>query len=716
MKRQRRYSSRSKHYPRKKPAKTPFKPGADARLKSVFKQIGVPGKQPFIPDPYQQQAVAAIQQTDCLVTAPTGAGKTWIAEKAIEATAARGGRSWYACPLKALSNSKYAEFCEIFGPDKVGILTGDRKENADAPIVVGTTEILRNQLYDAMHRGEVLATDFVVLDEAHYLGDIDRGVVWEEIIIYLPHRIPLLLLSATIGNADQISGWLSSIRSRPCRVIHETRRPVPLQPLFLHPSGTLMPLTSPAKTAGRPENTAGKPANFVGPTKYVGKRKIYKKVSDFLKTRKGRGRATDIAIINDIMRVLRKYHLLPAIFFLKSRADCDRAVAICRHPSPEQLVNKKQINRIIHEYAAQRPHILEHRQLWHLKNLAIGSHHSGQLPAWKLVLEDLMTAGLLDAVFATSTVSAGVNFPARSIVFFNSDRFNGTQFLPLDATELHQMTGRAGRRGMDNIGFALVVPNKFMDVRRVVKLLNSGASDVRSQIRINFSMVLNLLLSHNPGQIEDLLKKSFATYLMARPKADKRSKNAPGNLWSDFLHHLEFLTDTGFVNAAGELTEDGIWASQLRVDQPLLIAQSFRQALLPDDNPGLLAGVIASFVNERESDDHAAGKILPNQLKRALSKLAKGISPFARQMLAEGFEVRPMYMRPAAALFAWASGQSWEKVMQISELEEGDLAMLILRTADNLRHIRTLHQVFPDAAETAAAALESILREPVVYY
>ncbi len=680
-----------------------MKPGADAILRPVFGRIGVPHKIPFKPDPFQQQAVSAIQHSDCLVTAPTGAGKTWIAQKAIESVAARGGRSWYACPLKALSNSKHTEFCEVFGSRQVGILTGDRKENADASIIVGTTEILRNQLYDAMHRGEILAADFVVLDEAHYLGDEDRGVVWEETIIYLPHRIPLLLLSATIGNAGQIAGWLSSIRSRPCRVINETRRPVPLHSLFLHPSGTLLPLTVPAKSAGEPAKTTGK-------------LKTYKKVNNFLKARKGRGRPMDIEIINDIMRVLRKFHLLPAIFFLKSRADCDRAVSMCRRTAEAQTKRKKQINAIIDEFAEQRPHILDHRQLWHLRNLAIGSHHSGQLPGWKLILEKLMTSGLLDAVFATSTVSAGVNFPARSVVFFNSDRFNGTQFLPLNATELHQMTGRAGRRGMDNIGFALLVPNKFMDVRRVVQLLNSGASDVKSQIHINFSMVLNLLLSHNPGQIEELLKKSFATYLNTKKGADASTKGAHKNLWPDFLHHLHFLQKTGFVTETGELTEDGRWASQLRVDQPILIAECFKQALLPQADPGLLAGVIASFVNERESNDRIARKIIPNQLKRALSGLIRGISPFVRQMIAEGFEVRPMYMRPAAALFAWASGQSWEKVLQISELEEGDLAMLILRTADNLRHIRSLSQVFPEAAESAALAVEAILREPVVYY
>ncbi len=170
---------------------TNFRPRADSRLQRVFASIGVPEAQPFQPDPFQLEAVEAIQRADCLVTAPPGAGKTWIAKQAMRRTLDQGGRAWYASPLKALSNAKHAEFGAEFGLEAVGILTGDRKENADAPIVVGTTEILRNQLYDAMHRGENLETDLVVLDEAHFMGDPDRGVVWEEIMIYLPTRVAL---------------------------------------------------------------------------------------------------------------------------------------------------------------------------------------------------------------------------------------------------------------------------------------------------------------------------------------------------------------------------------------------------------------------------------------------------------------------------------------------------------------------------------------------
>jgi len=689
MAKRRRHSFRPKHYPRKKPKTPHLKPGADARLRKIFSKIGVPQNPPFTPDPFQTEALAAIEHSDCLVTAPTGAGKTWIAERAIARIHAANGKSWYACPLKALSNAKYAEFSAIFGRQHVGILTGDRKENPDAPIIVGTTEILRNQLYDAMHRGELLATDFVVLDEAHFLGDADRGVVWEEIMIYLPERIPLLLLSATIGNADQIAGWLSSIRSSRCTVIKETKRPVTLVPLFLHPSGTLLPLTERPKTAA--------------------KETISKKVNSFLKSKHTRQQrlTRDLPPFDQVLRVLKKFHLLPALFFLKSRADCDRALELCRTGQLVEPDRKARLQERIEPYAYQSHHIFNHRQRWFLENLAIGSHHAGQLPAWKLILERLMTAGLLDAVFATSTVAAGVNFPARSVVFLNSDRFGGSQFLPLDATELHQMTGRAGRRGMDNIGFALLLPNKFMDVRLMARLFHSTASDVTSQIRINFSMVLNLLLSHNPDQIKDLFKRSFAAYLTR--------KGSQQSLWNDFLRHLHFLQETAYVTAEGELTADGKWASQLRVDQPLLIAESFRLGILPISEPGLLAAIISAFVNERESDTKMPKKRVPKPLMNAFYRVVKGLRPFARQMLDQGFEARPLFLRPVIAIYAWAIGEPWEKVSSLAEMEEGDLVMLILRTADNLRHIRGLKQVFPEAAETAARSIDLILREPVVY-
>ena len=215
-----------------------MQPGSDKSLKRVFQRIGIPAETAFKPDSFQIQALEAIKTSDCLVTAPTGAGKTWIAEQIAHDVLKKNGKVWYATPLKALTNSIHTQFSKLFGKERVGILTGDIKENPDAAIVIGTTEILRNQLYDAMHTGENLTSDLIILDEAHFLGDEQRGVVWEEIIIYLPVRIPLLLLSATIGNPVSIAEWLESIRGKRCRVIKAQERPVPLFPIFIHPSGT----------------------------------------------------------------------------------------------------------------------------------------------------------------------------------------------------------------------------------------------------------------------------------------------------------------------------------------------------------------------------------------------------------------------------------------------------------------------------------------------
>ncbi|MCX7636060.1 MAG: DEAD/DEAH box helicase, partial [Syntrophales bacterium] len=352
------YRRRPPRRGRRRPPKTaipPFThPDAEPVLKRVFAQIGRPQPTPFQPDPFQVQAVAAIREGDCIVTAPTGAGKTWIAEEAIRAVFEAGGRCWYASPLKALSNAKWVEFSQRFDASAVGILTGDTKENADAPIVVGTTEILRNQLYDAMYRGEDLPCDLVVLDEAHFMGDRERGVVWEEIMIYLPRRINLLLLSATIGNAEEIAAWLSTIREKPCAVIREEKRPVPLYPLFLHPSGRLMPCLE--------------------------KGELYSKVKAFAAERHV-WRPDRLPRCGDILAVLRKYRLLPAIFFLKSRSECDGALKMC--PLDREEYDDEAFAYTLEDLLDRFPYLPQPRQLPYVVRGRVAAHHGGQLPAWK---------------------------------------------------------------------------------------------------------------------------------------------------------------------------------------------------------------------------------------------------------------------------------------------------------------------------------------------
>jgi superfamily II RNA helicase len=231
-------------------------------------------------------------------------------------------------------------------------------------------------------------------------------------------------------------------------------------------------------------------------------------------------------------------------------------------------------------------------------------------------------------------------------------------------------------------------------------------------------MVLNLLLSHTPPQVEDLLKRSFATWLLAAGAKESRRKSrmadVHGILWDDFQRHLEFLKETGFVDTRNRLTEDGLWASQLRVDQPLLVAESLRQGLLPEADAALMAGVFACFVNEKETDDHMEGRLVPNRLKKVVSRIHKKLGRFARHMQSRGFEVRQLYLRPAAMTHAWAAGYPWENVAKNYGMAEGNLAMMMMRTADNLRHVAQLTDVFPEAAAASREAIDLIMKAPVV--
>lgn len=676
------------HYPRKpsawksrrapKPAYHPrMHPDAEPVLKNVFARIGKPAETPFVPDEFQLRALEAINRADCIVIAPTGSGKTWIAEQAIMSVFSKGGRCWYASPLKALTNAKWVEFADHFQSDNVGIVTGDTKENVEAPIIVGTTEILRNQLYDSMHQGKDLPCDLVILDEAHFLGDKDRGVVWEEIMIYLPSRINLLLLSATIGNGHEIADWLSSLRGKPCTVITEERRPVPLFPLFLHPTGRLMP--------------------------FLEQNRLFGRVGDFVRSQGKYGRPPHFG---EIIAVLRRYHLLPAIFFLKSRSECDAALKSCH---PAQNAEDDIFGYELDEHLERLPYLKHHKQLHYLEKCRVAAHHGGQLPAWKFLVEIMMKRGHLQAIFATSTVAAGVNFPARTIVLFNSDIFNGREFAPLTGIEFHQMTGRAGRRGQDKIGFMLSVPGRFMDLNHVKKLLFRKPENIESRIRSDFSMVLNLLLSQTPDDIKAIFEKSLATF-----QSHSQAIRQGGSLWDDFCRHLDFLKEEGFVDDHDRLTGNGRWASKLRLDQPLLIAECLRRDVLPGTDEKLFAAVIAPFVYDGDQEAGVPEKKIPRKLRSASHRVALAVKPLIGRMKAAGFAVNRQYFWPAYAIYTWAQGNNWDQIIRTTGLTDGDLAMLVLRTADNLRQITSLGDTHPDIAAVAARARECILREPVV--
>ncbi|MBN2254758.1 MAG: ATP-dependent DNA helicase, partial [Deltaproteobacteria bacterium] len=509
-------------------------------------------------------------------------------------------------------------------------------------------------------------------------------VVWEEIMIYLPTRINLLLLSATIGNAGEIAGWLESIRGKECVVVTEEKRPVPLHPLFLHPSGRIMPLLT--------------------------KKKLYKKIVSFLDQGGSlyrRGAA--MPPFDEIIGVLRRFRLLPAIFFLKSRNECDTAVQLITTSSQrtEQFSFAGDLNACLKQF----PYLEQHKQLGKLRRCRVAAHHGGQLPAWKFLAETMMNRGHLDVVFATSTVAAGVNFPARSVVLFNSDQFNGHEFLPLNATEFHQMTGRAGRRGQDRIGFMVIIPQRYMNVTHIKNLLFQKPGTIESRIRNDFSMVLNLLLSHTPDDIREIFKLSLANYQARR----RKDATVHTDLWHDFQRHLAMLKAEGFVDDSDRLTFEGTWTSQLRLDQPLLIAECLRNDAFPDDDEALLAAVIAPFVYDRDLDIPLRRREQPKKLVATVNRVTETIAPLVERLNDGGFPVTPLPFWTSVALYHWARGISWDLLIKAMKIAEGDLTMLISRTADNLNQIASLRDSHPEIAACAATARTTILREPVIF-
>lgn len=652
----------------------------------LLRHIGKPEPTPFVPDPFQIEAVAAVMDRDVLVSAPTGSGKTWIAMEATDRFLKKGARIWYATPLKALSNAKFSEFGAALGPERVGILTGDRKENPDAEVVVGTTEILRNQLYDSMQMGVDQNIDLVILDEAHYLGDRDRGVVWEEVLIYLPNRVRLLLLSATIANAEQVAGWLQHIRGEPCAVVRSDERPVPLHVLYRFPDGQLTPLARGNKL-------------FPGIA------------SSEKQDRRGRRLSRSVRVdINGIVATLREHQLLPAIVFLKSRADCDRALNDL-YPSP-QYPDDGGFDKALKRELDENPDLANQRGLEMMIERRAGSHHAGQLPAWRILIERMMSLGHLEVIFSTSTVAAGVNFPARTVVIPQSDRFDGHTFVDLTATEFHQMTGRAGRRGMDKVGYTLIVPSRYMKADVIKHLLGSEPEPLESRIGINFSMTLNLLLSYDPAGVRQLLGLSFAAY----HENPKRARKAHRKLQKDFQDHLDMLVDLYYVDENGNPTYDGKWAAQLRLDHPLLIAELIREGAFQDLLPEELAALIAPFVMDKEKEIGLTRELwnASRPLWKKWRAMMKRLKPLAGFMIARGFEAPPITFWPAAAVHMWAGESDWSLLTEHVTADEGDLAMLILRTADHLRQLVALQDDKPELAAVAKSAVPLLMRPPVI--
>ncbi|HST50934.1 MAG TPA: DEAD/DEAH box helicase [Pyrinomonadaceae bacterium] len=593
-------------------------------LRQLLEGIGTPEASTFKPDPFQLEALAALDADDVLVTAPTGSGKTWIAREEIRRLLAAGKRAWYTSPLKALTNSKYHEFCDEFGPERVGILTGDRKEKSDAPLVVGTTEVYRNQLFDALRGGQQLQADLVVLDEAHYLADEERGHVWEEAIMLTPPRVRMLLLSATVGRAEEFAGWIAEVRGHACRVIPRPgARPVPLRAAFLYPDGGLTPLF----------DERGHFSQEIA--RFMQTSKSERQTSRGRFGRGGHSGQTRRPGLPEmppsiLLAALGSYDLLPSIVFLPTRRRCDEAAAEAAFAPRRGSANyeRREARRaILERLVEQYPEMRRHRHWDIVLRGGVASHHAGHMPAWKLAIEHLMSAGLLDAIFATATVAAGVDFPARTVVLENIDVRTGHGWRPLTASELQQMTGRAGRRGRDRVGFVVAAPGLHQNPQKLAALLGAEPDALESQFRATYTTLLNLLDAYGTfAQVRDIATRSFARradagelarLADAREEAERRLQSklaeAGCDLPAEVARGLERLASA---------------RSRLLEDAPQTRTESFMRWLDKEVTPGRVVGIGRGsrrlvFVTERRGDGLAGVRDNGRRVTLALERVGR---------------------------------------------------------------------------------------------
>jgi len=473
------------------------------------------GQLPFALDDFQQRACQALESGHgVLVCAPTGAGKTVVGEFAVHLALAAGRKCFYTTPIKALSNQKHNDLVTRYGPERIGLLTGDQSINGDADIVVMTTEVLRNMLY--ANSPALYGLSHVVMDEVHFLADRMRGAVWEEVILHLPDEVRVVSLSATVSNAEEFGGWIQTVRGDTTVVVDE-HRPVPLWQHVMVGKRLFDLFDNRASGAAK----SGRDL-LVDPEllRHIAHRREADRLADWQPRGRGRSRPSIYRPPSrpDVISALDREGLLPAITFIFSRAGCDAAVKQCLRSSLRLTSDEERariagvIDRRTAELNEADLVVLDYHE-WReglLRGLA--AHHAGMLPIFRHTVEELFTAGLVKAVFATETLALGINMPARTVLLEKLVKFNGEQHMPLTPGEYTQLTGRAGRRGIDVEGHAVVLWHPDVDPAEVAGLASTRTFPLRSSFAPTYNMTINLVNQMGPTQAHKLLESSFAQY------------------------------------------------------------------------------------------------------------------------------------------------------------------------------------------------------------
>jgi len=637
---------------------------------------------------FQLEAVNAIDEgRSVLVSAPTGAGKTLIAEYAVDRALAHGTRAIYTAPIKALSNQKYRDFRETLGDD-VGIMTGDLTLNPGAPLLIMTTEIFRNTIFERTIELENL--EFVVFDEIHFMDDMERGTVWEESIIFAPEHIRFICLSATIANLKEFGKWISLVRGESVEVIRSTERPVPLTHYLFFPD------FGPRR--------ASKVKTFPTRSRKQGRSRGG-----------GRGGSRKQSRINreTLLDRLQREEKLPLLYFCFSRKECEKRAL---HNKTRTLLTPEErgdidalFRKICARYGMESDETLE--ELRSLALRGVGYHHAGLVPQHKELVEQLFTSGMLKLLFTTETFALGINMPARTVIFSSLRKFDGVGFDTLTTRQYQQMSGRAGRQGIDDEGLVYsIVEDRRVTAKDVRKLISNDVEPIRSRFNLSYNTLINLH-AHLGEEIFTAWEKSFNNFQWTRMSRKKREQNRERQLSQirkklGFLEQLEYIRD-------GAVTDRGRVASLIN-GYEIQATELFFARLLNEMDEVQINVVLGSLIYEGRKSD-VFMPIDPGFLGSHQKKVELVVDRALK--LERSLGIRPSVRAPdfriGSAMAAWCRGESFSEIEEYTNASRGDLVRNFRLVIQLLKMIRKAMPSDPELSRKLSVCIDITNRDEV---
>lgn len=636
--------------------------------------------------PFQRQAAEALDAGETvLVAAPTGAGKTLVAEYAIHLATKRGMRSLYTAPIKALSNQKFRDFEKDEAIPSVGLSTGDVSVRANAQVLVMTTEILRNTLVE--DPAALQDVGCVVFDEVHFLDDPERGSVWEETLMFLPPEVIVVALSATIANLGQFAAWLERVRERPVRVVEELKRPVPLKHALYHPKAGIFP----------PSRLKGLRQRFLG-------------------RRKDRDwkRRDDGPLLDELIEDGN----LPILYFCFSRRLCEqkaqktsRRRGLLSHEEREAVKEKWAAGR--EEFGFQDKHGAM-KMLWEMLRNGVGYHHAGMLPLQKEMVERMFAAGLAKILYTTETFALGINMPARTVIFDSLTKFDGVDFDYMRTRDYLQMAGRAGRQGMDDEGLVFSVL-EFDDVldAPIHRIQGGKVEPVRSHFNLEYATLVHLQGVAGREHAAEIWERSFAAF-QAREHSKKREEANRRRVSVDLKKRYAFLEQLGYIRGDREVLSRGRTCLHL-YGYEIQLTELLYEGVFEDAEAPALCALIAAVIHEsRRRDEYWANALRPMRgtLRRAQEVIQRAQD--AEQDCGLTGTLKGLDEGMSPAIYEYAMGRAFEDLARFTSAAPGDFVRVARMVVQYLRHMRkVVVDDQPELAERFGEAIACLYRGPV---